>query len=637
MSRHGHLLLAVLLAFGAPTVLAQPQSPQPQSPTRKAVQSDADLPVLSYAPGVAKASALMTDDAAFALLADRLRRDTEAQLRDYDIRDATTLVRRHELLQWLALLRGDVAEARSRGEAIRGLHADAAKRTTSGLLEEAAAAALDAGDDKAAREAAYAAAVRERLAQADWASAGRPVTELNGTRSLWNDAVLLGVVQSDIDPAFAANQQLSWAQARRIAWLRYVSAFELRYFPQSRAEFERWIAANRVVRPDIWQARQVDLQGRLGLNPVTLAVWDGGVDTALFPGQLWTNARETANGRDDDGNGYIDDVHGIAWDGGDWTLRRSSGDLLALPDAFKARVDTLAEDFQGVSDLLSGLDSEAAKAARARVAALPPEAMGAYYQDMAHYAAYAHGTHVAGIAAAGNPAARRVSARSNARWEIPPPAFDDAAAQSSAEAMRDAIAYFNANGVRVVNMSWGMYPAYLAGILAQAGVAGTPEDHRRLAEARFTVMRDALDAAIAGAPGILFIAAAGNAANDASFDRLIPSGLSHPHLLTVGAVDQAGDAAAFTSTGPLVRVYGNGVDVASVVPGGRKVSMSGTSMAAPQVTNLAAKLLAIDPSLTPPQVITLILEGATPSDDGKRRLLHPARSIELLEARRGKR
>ena len=627
-----HLLLVALLAC-ATCAQAEPQA----TTARKVVQSDADLPVLGYTPNVANASTLMTDDAAFAALADRLRHDTEAQLRDYDIRDPATRVRRHELLQWLALLRGDTAEARARGEAIRGLQADAAKRATSDLLEAAAAAALDAGDDKAAREAAYATAVRERLAQADWASAGRPVTERNGTLSLWNDAVLLGVIQSDIDPAFAANRRLTWAQARRIAWLRYVSTFELRYVAQSRAEFERWIAANRVVRPDVWQARRVDLQARKDLSPVIVAIWDGGVDTALFPGQLWRNPNETANGRDDDGNGYIDDVHGIAWDGDDWTLRRGSGDLLALPDALKARIDTLADDFQGVSDLLAGLDSAAAQAARARMASLAPEAMGAYYQDMAHYAVYAHGTHVAGIAAAGNPAARLLSARSNARWEIPPPVFDDAAAQSYAAAMRDAIAYFKANGVRVVNMSWGMYPAYLAGLLAQAGVPGTPEDHRRMAEARFTVMREALDGAIAGAPEILFIAAAGNAANDASFDRLIPSGLSHPHLLTVGAVDQAGDAASFTSSGALVRVYGNGVDVASVVPGGRRVAMSGTSMAAPQVTNLAAKLLAIDPALTPQQVIALILEASTPSDDGKRRLMHPARSIELLEARRAKR
>ncbi len=624
------LVMAVLTVLAAAPAIAQQPVPAP-----KAVHTDADLPVLSYAPDVANASALMTDDAAFTVLADRLRRDTEAQLRDYDIRDATTLIRRHELLQWLALLRGDTAEARARGETIRGLQASA-KRATSGLLEAAAAAVLDAGDDKATREIAFATAVRERLTQTDWANAGRAVTELNGTRSLWNDAVLLGVIQSDIDPAFAANRRLTWAQARRIAWLRYVSTFELRYLPQSRAEFERWIAANRVVRPDIWQARQVDMASRDDLAPVTVAIWDSGVDTALFPGQLWSNPKETVDGRDDDGNGFIDDVHGIAWEPEDWVQHRSRGDLLALPDGFAGRIDTLADDFQGTSDLLAGLDSEAAQAARARMAAMPPEALGAYYQDIGLYMGYAHGTHVAGIAAAGNPAARLLSARMSAHWAIPPPLFDDAAAQSHAVAMRDAIAYFKAHGVRVVNMSWGYSPAMLTGLIAQAGAPGTPEDHRRQAEARFAVMHDALDAAIAGAPNILFIAGAGNSANDASFDRFIPSGLSHPNLLTAGAVDQAGDAASFTSAGPQVRVYGNGVDVASVVPGGRRVAMSGTSMAAPQVTNLAAKLLAIDPALKPEEVIALILDASTPSADGKRQLMHPARSIELLERRRAK-
>jgi subtilisin family serine protease len=46
------------------------------------------------------------------------------------------------------------------------------------------------------------------------------------------------------------------------------------------------------------------------------------------------------------------------------------------------------------------------------------------------------------------------------------------------------------------------------------------------------------------------------------------------------------------------------------VPGGATVSMSGTSMAAPQVTNLAARLLAIHPELTPERVIALIRDGS---------------------------
>ncbi|HVY80966.1 MAG TPA: S8 family serine peptidase [Steroidobacteraceae bacterium] len=51
-------------------------------------------------------------------------------------------------------------------------------------------------------------------------------------------------------------------------------------------------------------------------EPVTVALFDDGVDTTHpdLRNQLWTNPREAAGepGVDDDGNGYVDDVHG--WD-----------------------------------------------------------------------------------------------------------------------------------------------------------------------------------------------------------------------------------------------------------------------------------------------------------------------------------
>ena len=57
------------------------------------------------------------------------------------------------------------------------------------------------------------------------------------------------------------------------------------------------------------------------------------------------------------------------------------------------------------------------------------------------------------------------------------------------------------------------------------------------------------------------------------------------------------------------------------------------SMATPQVANLAAKLFALDPSLTAGEARKLIIEGATPSEDGKRPRLNPKRSVELLTER----
>ena len=92
------------------------------------------------------------------------------------------------------------------------------------------------------------------------------------------------------------------------------------------------------------------------------------------------------------------------------------------------------------------------------------------------------------------------------------------------------------------------------------------------------------------------------------------------------------------SFGPTVNVYANGFEVESYVPGGDRVKFSGTSMSSPNVANLAAKLIAIEPSLAPPQVIDLILEGADEVKEGDHtlRIINPKRSAELLAESGGK-
>ena len=61
------------------------------------------------------------------------------------------------------------------------------------------------------------------------------------------------------------------------------------------------------------------LQGRAPARTIVVAVIDSGVDIehADLDDNLWKNPGETAgNGRDDDGNGYVDDVHGWNFIGG---------------------------------------------------------------------------------------------------------------------------------------------------------------------------------------------------------------------------------------------------------------------------------------------------------------------------------
>jgi subtilisin family serine protease len=61
------------------------------------------------------------------------------------------------------------------------------------------------------------------------------------------------------------------------------------------------------------------------------------------------------------------------------------------------------------------------------------------------------------------------------------------------------------------------------------------------------------------------------------------------------------------------------------------VKFGGTSAAAPEVANLAAKLFAINPKLTVAEVVKLIKDGADTSAADKRlKLINPRRSVEML-------
>jgi cell wall-associated protease len=85
------------------------------------------------------------------------------------------------------------------------------------------------------------------------------------------------------------------------------------------------------------------LQGKTN-EKIIVAVIDGGVDTAhedLRP-ILWHNAKEIpANGKDDDGNGYVDDVYGWNFPGGKdgKNVKEDSQEEVRLYHQFRARFE----------------------------------------------------------------------------------------------------------------------------------------------------------------------------------------------------------------------------------------------------------------------------------------------------------
>ena len=184
-------------------------------------------------------------------------------------------------------------------------------------------------------------------------------------------------------------------------------------------------------------------------------------------------------------------------------------------------------------------------------------------------------------------------------------------------------------------MSWGGSISGVEDGLEMHGIGATPEERKQLARKIFDIGFNSLRDAMASAPEILFVVAAGNSDSDNEFEEFLPSSIELPNVLTVGAVDQAGEETGFTSFGK-VDVYANGFEVESYVPGGDRLKYSGTSMSSPNVVNLAAKLLAVDPDLTVAELRGLIEDGCDEAQAGTRtvRLINPRQSMELLGKRR---
>jgi len=110
---------------------------------------------------------------------------------------------------------------------------------------------------------------------------------------------------------------------------------------------------------------------------------------------------------------------------------------------------------------------------------------------------------------------------------------------------------------------------------------------------------------------VLFVFSAGNEHRDtclatpASLSNVFPN-----NVITVAAVDKNEDLAGFSNYGSCVNVAAPGVDIYSTIPNNDYGNKSGTSMAAPFVTGLAALLWSHDDTLTATQVKNLIVQGA---------------------------
>jgi hypothetical protein len=536
-------------------------------------------------------------------LADALERDIVADMARFDIQDQATLRAMLATRLNIALLRNDWAAVAPLAVQLRALQDKPGPKLTTGVLSELVAQMKREGKGADALQAW----VGQRFAAMPWSDVQHSVKAMKGQLEITHRALVIGGVRGQADEA--ARNANRVVDDSMVAGLIGARAQLDHLLPQRAAivaalatVVERQMAA-APAKPDRWNARLVTLSPTAPAKSVVVGVWDSGVDMTLFKASA---------------------QRGLAFD----HEGKSVPELLRPLGDAQARWPTLKRLVKGSLDLRAALDTDEARQLKQALAQLRPEQVRSFKEDLALAAMYTHGTHVAGIAVAGNPFAVVYPVAMHWSHSSAPPKPSEALARAFAAAYRRAVDGFKGAGVRVVNMSWRYGPGFYESALAYHGMGKDGEDRKKMAQALFAIERDALKAALAAAPDILFVAGAGNEDNSADFVEYIPAAFELPNLITAGAVDQAGDETSFSSFGKTVVVHANGFEVDSMIPGGDRLRLSGTSMAAPQVTNLAAKLFALDPKLSAPHVKAMILANA--ERKGRVNLINPKATLARL-------
>jgi subtilisin family serine protease len=607
-------LIPWLLLLVAPLSYSQPVA-------KKKVVSQADLPRHSYPVAGLASGIVQADSATFGAFASKVRADIEAEFRDYDIEDRSTL--RGLLATKLNLqeIDGEYQAALETVEALRSLEEKPSPKLTTGLVSRAFLKAAIATKSTTGRafDEAFELRYREEIGPLPWDVVQDWAKSAYARARLAARAVYLAYVMTELDPAVLKSHALGESEAGTLIQIRANTELLVALAPIQARVLGQYISAHNSTKPDIWAAREVTLTRDQAPTPVLVGIWDSGIDVALFPDQLFDDPNPTASG-----------AHGLAFD----DLGGPSMSWLhpLTPEQLKTYPET-RDDIKGRLDIKEGNDSPEAVALEKKLKTLSPDELHRLDEIEKAIDHYMHGTHCAGIAVRGNPAARLVVARFNDQLpDLPFPPTAEWARRLGDDFGRMSD-YFRTRNVRVVNMSWGDDRQEFEMWLSKTGGGADPSERKKRAAELYSIWREAVETAIRNAPNTLFITAAGNSDSNTGFTEDVPSSLRLPNLIAVGAVNQAGDETSFTSYGDSVAVHADGSDVESWVPGGARLKLSGTSMASPNVVNLAAKLFALDPALTPEQVIDLIKRGATATEDGRRRLIDERRSVALLPAR----
>jgi hypothetical protein len=356
------------------TASAAPATGAPAGPAKIKVDSLDDLPVHSY-PLQGTVIDLMNDPQLFAELRGQMRQDLESDLATYDITDAATLQGKYSTLVTLSLLEQDYPAALRYLDMVKDLEDKESAKLMNGLT---ARSLIDAGAAQGVDPAspqfqeAFRRAFAARVNVLPWDVVQDQVKSGKGRAEFMSENLLVGMIQAQVEPAAAAMEALSADLAGTVIGIKYALDNVLPLNPVIAEVYGQYIKDNAKEKTDIWPARNVELTAGMNPTPVMIGIWDSGVDAAVFADRMFVNAGETGGGKesdgiDNDGNGFVDDVHGIAFD----LDGVANADLLHPMGDQEGKQDLMFESMQGFQDMTSAIDSPEATATRAKLAELP--------------------------------------------------------------------------------------------------------------------------------------------------------------------------------------------------------------------------------------------------------------------------
>lgn len=351
----------------------------------------------------------------------------------------------------------------------------------------------------------------------------------------------------------------------------------------------------------------------------TVAIIDSGTDMKhkdLAP-KAWINTVEIPNNnRDEDRNGYQDDVQG-------WNFAESNNQIIDYK-----YLGTLNEDirkfFVVQERSMRGIATEEEIQWARNI--VKDEA---FIKRISIYGNFMHGTHVAGIAAKKADNAKILTVKLiptevklpgqdkiNKKDSFPLKMFKkglELLAKQQAAMMEEIGYYVDGHKADIANGSFGTgYPqamqitAMLYKTLFRKDP--TPELNHELSLVFLNAAVKENARLVEVAPNTLFVFAAGNDGLNNDKFPTSPTNIQSDNVISVAATMGRLAIAPFSNYGKkMVDVAAPGVGILSAAPGDEYVTVSGTSQAAPYVASIAARVKDANPSLAPVDIKKIIM------------------------------